>query len=185
VRDLCHPIAFRSSARGACLVAALALAGCETLGSIVTPTVPPPCPAFAKVEDAAKLTRFTGAGRDLTDVLFEAELTDIAAACSYSGDTIDVASRIRFVISRGPADTARRADFRYFVAVSTRDKKIVGREVFDSSVEFPGNHTRASVIEELEQEIPIREGEEGVRYVIFFGFELTEDELAFNRKLAK
>jgi hypothetical protein len=164
---------------------ALALAGCETMESIVTPTEPPPCPAVAKVEDAAKLTRFTGEGRDLTDVLFEAELTDISAACSSSSDTIEVASRIRFVISRGPADTTRRADFRYFVAVSTRDKRIVGREVFETGVEFPGNHTRASVIEELEQEIPIREGEEGVQYIIFFGFELSEDELAFNRKLAQ
>ncbi len=170
---------------GLTLALALALAGCETMSSIITPTVPPPCPVVAKVEDAAKLTRFTGAGRDLTDVLFEAELTDISAACSTGSDTITVASRIRFVVSRGPADTTRRADFRYFVAVSTRDKQIVGREVFETGVDFPGNHTRASQIEELEQEIPIRQGEEGVRYVIFFGFELTEDELAFNRKLAQ
>jgi hypothetical protein len=82
------------------------------MDSIVAPSVPPPCPAVAKVEDASKLTRFAGEGRDLTDVLFEAELTDIAASCSYGSDTIDMASRVRFVVSRGPADTARRADFR-------------------------------------------------------------------------
>jgi hypothetical protein len=70
------------------------------------------------------------------------------------------------------------------VAVATRDKRILGRQVFDSSVEFPGNHTRVGVVEELEQEIPYREGET-VQYVVFYGFELSEEELAFNRKLAQ
>jgi len=163
----------------AALAAALLSGACWGLGGSGAEL---PCPALATVSDAAKLTRFAGAGRDLTDVRFEAEIIEFVGACVQGGESVDVATRVRIAASRGPADEERRADFRYFVAVVTRDKRIVGRNVFDSSIEFSGNKTRAAVIEELEQEIPLAEGETGGNYVIYVGFELTPEEVEFNRR---
>ena len=44
---------------------------------------PPPCPQVSVVGDAARLTRFQGAGRDVTDVQFEAEIQPPRSGCVY------------------------------------------------------------------------------------------------------
>jgi hypothetical protein len=161
-------------------IALLALAACDT-PIFQKPAPPPPCPTVAAVDDAARLTRFSGAGRDLTDVAFEAEVGDMTGSCGYDGDTIDVDLTVQFIASRGPADQARRADFRYFVAIARRDQTVVARKEFDSFIEFPGNQTRAGIVEELAQRIPIKSGESGTNFIIYIGFALTPEELEFNR----
>jgi len=145
------------------------------------PAAPPPCPTVATVDDAATLTRFVGSDRDLTDVAFEAEIGEMKGSCGYDEDEIDVDLTVEFIASRGPADTARRADFRYFVAIARRDQTILARKEFDSHIEFPGNQTRAGIVEELVQRIPIQPGESGRNYVIYVGFALSPEELEFNR----
>ncbi len=156
-----------------------ALAGCGSWFD--KPAPPPPCPQVAQVEDASRLTRFSGAGRDLTDVAFEAELGGMAGSCAYDGNEIDVELSVQFIASRGPADQSRRADFTYFVAIARLDQTVLAREEFDSYIEFPGNQTRAGIVEELAQRIPIESGARGDSYVIYVGFKLTPEELAFNR----
>lgn len=164
-----------------------ALAGAILAGAVsacsmfAPPPPPPPCPDVARVEDAARLTRFAGEGRDLTDVAFEAEIGPMQGSCAYDDDEIDIELSIQIVASRGPADENRRADFRYFVAIAKAGQTILAREEFDSYIEFPGNRVRAGIFEELLQRIPIREGESGANYVIYAGFVLTPEELAFNR----
>lgn len=161
-------------------VVLLTLAGCG--GSMFEkPAPPPPCPRADIVADAAKLTRFSGAGRDLTDVRFEAEIGAVAGSCVYDDDVIDVDLQLQIIASRGPADEGRRADFRYFVAVARTDNTIIAREEFDSYIEFPGNQTRAGIVEELAQHIPIQPGEPGTHFVIYVGFALSPEELEFNR----
>lgn len=170
---------------GLLLLPALLLAGCETVNTIIAgPGPPPPCPRVAKIEDASRLTRFQGTGRDLTDVAFEAEIGQIASACDYGSDSVDVALQIQFIASRGPADQQRRAPFTWFIAVARPDLTVPagGRQAFDSVIEFPGNQVRAAIEEQPEVEIQLQEGEVGRRYVVYVGFELTPDELEFNRR---
>ncbi len=164
------------------LIAPALLAGLAGCGSLFAkPAPPPPCPQIAQVNDAATLTRFAGTGRDLTDVTFEAEFGPFYGSCGYDDNEIDVELNVQIIASRGPADQARRADFRYFVAIARLDQTILAREEFDSYIEFPGNQVRAGIVEELAQQIPIQSGERGDHYVIYVGFVLTPEELAFNR----
>ena len=163
----------------ALLLSGLVLAGC-TLFQEAGP--PMPCPRAVTVADAASLTRFDGAGRDLTDVLFEAEIAQIASACEYDDGAVDVTVQIQFVAQRGPADQERRGDFDYFVAIADAGQTILARESFDATIEFPGNKTQAGVVEELEQHIPLAADEPGAGYVIYVGFVLTPDEVAYNRQ---
>lgn len=158
----------------------LSLAACES-GIFAEPEAPPPCPTVTVVEDAGRLTRFSGSGRDLTDVMFEAEIGPMSGSCGYDDDEIDVELNVQFIASRGPADQGRRADFRYFVAVARTDQTVIAREEFDSWIDFPGNQTRAGIVEELGQHIPIAPGETGAEFVVYVGFALTPEELEFNR----
>ncbi|MGF1610807.1 MAG: hypothetical protein ACFCUQ_15505 [Kiloniellales bacterium] len=141
------------------------------------------CPDAVRVQDAASLVRFSGSGRDLTDVLFEARLQEVALACTYDADenTIDGALRVAFFAARGPADTERRANFRYFVAIATEARQVIAREEFEVTIPFEGNRTQLGAVEELAPSIPLQPGESGSEYILFVGLVLSRDELEYNR----
>ena len=163
----------------AALLSALALAGCGLTGES---TPPPPCPRIVALDGADSLVQFAGSGRDLTDIAFEAEIAQLAGACSYDEDGIDVTLQLRFRAARGPADTDRRAAFSYLVAIADLDQQVLSRESFDTAIEFRGTATRAGTLEELEQRVPLAEGRTGADYVIYVGFELSREELEYNRR---
>src|SRR5262245_60681979 len=174
-----------SALRLALLAAPLLLGACETLKSInfnPKPEAPPPCPRAVVGENAGRLTRFSGAGKDPANVVFEAEIADLNGSCVYDGDTIEVDMQIQLMASRGPAATDDTAKFNYFVAVARTDKTILSRDSFDAVIELPGNQTRNQTVDEIEQTIPIKEGESGANLVIVVGIEMTSDELEYNRK---
>jgi len=141
------------------------------------------CPDFAQVQDAARLVRFDGAGRDLTDVLFEARLQDVEMGCSYDDDEneIEAALKVTILAARGPADSERLASFRYFVAIATNSRQVVAREEFDLSIPFEGNRTQLAAVEELTPRIPLKPGQDGSEYKVFVGLVLTPAELEYNR----
>lgn len=171
--------------RLALLAAPFLLAACETLGSLdfsPEPEILPPCPRAVVGEGAGRLTRFDGGGKDPTNVLFEAEIADLAGTCIYDDTEISVDLQIQIVAGRGPAATDDDAKVNYFVAVARTDKTILAREAFDAVIELSGNQTRNEIIEEIEQTIPIPEGGSGGNLVIVVGFEMTPDELEFNRQ---
>lgn len=175
------PVSKGASSALMTLAATVLLGGLAACSAFEAPAPPPPCPQVAAVDDASRLTRFAGEGRDLTDVAFEAEIGPMIGSCTYDDDVIDVELQVQMIASRGPADEGRRADFKYFVAVARLDRTVIARAEFDSYIEFPGNQTRAGIVEELAQHIPITPGERGDSYVIYVGFSLTPEELEFNR----
>jgi len=159
-------------------VLSLILAGCgsNNQGPL------PPCPAAFPVAEARELTRFSGQGRDLTDVLFEAQVQDMALICGYLDDVIEVDMRIRIMAVDGPANESRVVRFAYFVAIATLDRKIVAREEFNLEVPFEGNRTRVVAIEEVAPRIPLQAGQNGDDYVIYVGLALTPAELRYNQE---
>lgn len=146
---------------------------------------PPPCPRIVKVGDAATLTRFQAAGRDVKDVAFQAQVGEVASACSYvtadTRTTINTTMRVQLIASRGPALQQDEADFEYWVAVARIGGDVLNRNSFDVEIDLSGNITRAQSVDELEQNIPLRSGEAGDNYVIYVGLVLTPEEVRYNR----
>lgn len=167
----------------------LALLGCETIQSLnfsSEPTSPDPCPIAVVAEEAARLTRFDpGTNRDPRNILFEAEIPGLNGDCGHGDTEIDIDLQVRIVAGRGPANTTQQATIPYFVAITRTDKTILAREAFEATIEFPGNQTRNETIEEIEQTIPFGEGDSGANYVIVVGFEMTPEELEYNRQLGR
>jgi hypothetical protein len=157
---------------------ALVLSGCGMLER----EPPPPCPRAFPVADARMLTRFTGQGHDLTDVIFEARIEDVALICDYDDGVIEADVRLRVLVVDGPADRERLVDLTYFVAIATRDHRIVAREEFALSIPFEGNRTRVLATEEVSPRIPLGPGQSGEDYVVYVGLALTPDELQYNRE---
>jgi hypothetical protein len=176
----------RSTAlRLAFLAAPLLLGACETLRSIdfnPKPPPPPPCPRAVVGDNAGRLTRFSAAGKDPADIVFEAEIADLVGSCVYNDNSIDVDLQIQLIAGRGQAGTEDKAKFNYFVAVARTDKTVLSRDGFDTAIDLPTDKTRGQTVEELQQTIPLAEGETGANLVIVVGIEMTAEELEFNRK---
>jgi len=141
---------------------------------------PPPCPAVSGVIGAQHLVRFGQSGQDLTDVLFEAEVKDVAMRCVYDDNVIEAEMRVSIEAARGPADIGRQASFNYFVAIATRDRKVLAREEFRLEIPFPGNRTRVALVEEISHRIPLKAGQDGEDFIIYVGLALTSKELQYN-----
>lgn len=144
--------------------------------------VPVACPEVVRVQDASRLTRFAETGRDLTDVLFEAELKRLQLFCEYDAEVVEASLKVTFEALRGPADRRGRAPIRYFVAIATRNQDVVLRQEFDLEIPFPGSRTRVAISEELAPRIPLKSGESASDYRIYVGFALSPGEMRYNRR---
>lgn len=143
---------------------------------------PVPCPQAYILADAERLIRFDGTGRDLTDVFFEAEIEAVRTVCDYDEGVIDSLLEIVFKAGRGPALGDGDGELVYFVAIVRGDRSVARREAFSLPLPFQDEGPRFRLVEELEPRIPLRSGETGAGYRIVVGFELTPEELAYQRR---
>jgi hypothetical protein len=148
-----------------------------------------PCPVVAPVRELAYLTKFEGDSQDLSDTLFEARIDQVLPAihCIYEeeGDgkrAIVYDIQVKFLAMRGPKEREGTAKFNYFMAITGPGGKPLARQLFDTEVPFDESATQGITIEELQPRIPLKQGENGDWYRIYVGFQLSERELAYNRK---
>ena len=143
----------------------------------------PPCPTIAPVPTATTVTRFTGEGRDLTDVDFSAQISNVNFTCEYDDNTVVMDLQIVFEATRGPANESGRSQFSYFIAIGkrSRPRDLLAREEFAIGVAYQGNRRRQQFFDESIQRFPLAPGEDGGSYVVFVGLVVTRDELEYNR----
>jgi len=155
----------------------LILAGC------VEPPPPVDCPAVRVLQDPGTLTRFQpGNGRDITDILFQAEFTGVAGDCVVEETDVAIDFSVQITAQRGPADIEKRAAMSIFMAVQDPDLKILSREALEIQIPFDGNQTRVVYSDEFEGRIPLPAGAYAGDYTVYLGFVLTREELQFNRE---
>ncbi len=163
---------------------ALALSGCSSLGlGGGGDTAALACPKVAIVRDLSEVTQFRpGGGRDLTDVVSRAALADFSGNCEYASDGVTVNVNLFLVAERGPALQGNQASYRYFVAVAKPgEDRPSSKSEFDATITFEPGKPRAGSREELAPRIPLPKDVNARDWNIFVGFQLSPEELAFNR----
>jgi hypothetical protein len=167
------------------LVGALTMFACATANAPVVQ-----CPVTRVLEDPAQLTRFkAGAGRDITDIEFDAAFVENTGAgtCEIDDDEIDVELKVLIVANRGTANVSRQATFAFFITVVDQDDNVLVQngsafwERFEGRVDFPGNQTQVTYIDEFVTTIPLKSGLSARDIRIYIGFELSPEELEYNR----
>lgn len=150
-----------------------------------------PCPAARVMGEPSELTRFQeGPGRDPTDVLFKAAFMRVTGECNYDADGGDIDVKLNVVIDvvRGPANRDGAASFSYFVAVTEQrddlgpEPVVHGRKAFPMTVPIPEGRRNIRYTDVLEITIPRPDARSVRGYVLYLGFELTPEELSYNRR---
>lgn len=161
------------------LVAAALLSGCGS-GEL---QYAPACPQLSLLADGAELTRFAGPGRDVTDRVLEARISGVEASCRGARNGAVLARiKVGADVARGPAARGRAAQVPYFVAVMDGDT-VLDRREFVLNAAFPAN---VDALRVAGDELELRFAEAGdrgaARYRIIVSLQLTEEELAYNRR---
>lgn len=181
----------------------LALSGCETWESvkqkfntidwsfaadepaIVTPETR--CPEVRIVDELSSLTEFAGEGHtDSQNQISQVFMTAVNTACQYSQKNVAIDLKLEFKGTLGPKAKVRQDDkpffsYPFFVAVLSEKEEILAKEVFSASLSYGRDEQSHTYYESLRQIIPFDDAAEAPGYKVLIGFQLTQDQLAYNR----
>ncbi len=160
------------------MVGLLALSACGPRVVAFAPT----CPGTGILRDGADLTRFSGKGTDLTDMVVDGRITGLSGQCSLDDRThLRTVIAVGMNLTRGPANTTRTDNVSYFVAVAQGDT-ILDKRVYVLPITFARNNDEIQLTgAPVNLVLPVDDKTNGGAYRILVGFQLTPQELAFNR----
>jgi len=141
-----------------------------------------PCPFVKVLYDAARYVELDGGRAAASAVGYTGEIQGVTADCRYlNDDPISVQMNILFDLGRGPQAQDGQHTYRYWIAVTERNKAVLAKEYFDLPVNFDGSST-ASLTEEQSVIIPrAEETTSGGNFEILIGFDVTPEMAQFNR----
>jgi hypothetical protein len=144
-----------------------------------------PCPLMGVLYDNSRLVSFVGEDTSrYAGITFTGEMQGVRGLCRYvEDDPIAMSIEIDMSFGRGPAATADRQTYRYWVAVTRRGRAPIEKAYFDVDVRFRRGEQVVTRTEQIERiEIPRANAEiSGENFEILVGFELTPEQLQFNR----
>jgi hypothetical protein len=142
-----------------------------------------PCPYVKVLYDAARYVEFEGGREASAAVAYTGEIEGVEAGCEYKSDEpIRVGLKVNFSLGKGPQATASSRSYRYWVAVTERNKTILAKEYFAVPADFSASDRikTADIVEGIV--IPrANTGVSGSNFEILVGFDVTEQQAAFNR----
>lgn len=154
------------------------------LGNDPRPNVGP-CPLMGVLYDNSRIVDFAQPDNQrYANIEFTGELQGIRGLCRYVGDEpITMNLEIDMSFGRGPAATSNRETYRYWVAVTRRGRAPIEKAYFDVDVRWDNNQAVVTRTERIEQIVIPRANADvsGENFEILVGFELTPEQLQFNR----
>lgn len=134
------------------------------------------CPSVTVLADATRLTQMQNGRIDL-----KAEIRSPALTCSVLAG--NAKSRLSFSVKSAIAPTSDVATrtVPYFVAIIS-EGRVIGKEVFQLALPFVGSKRKMTVKEYIDRiDIPIATEKSADDYAITIGFQLTEEQVEYNR----
>ena len=144
-----------------------------------------PCPYVKVLYDAARYVELKDNQPAATAVAFTGEIQNMASACEYKSDEpIHVQARLLFGLGRGPAAVGAQKTYRYWVAVTDRNRAILAKQYFDLPVVFAPGQDRVDKIEDITGiSIPRANIKvSGANFEVLIGFDVTPEMATFNRE---
>lgn len=164
------------------VLAAIMLAGCASESDETKEAGG--CPSGAVLAEAATVTKLRpGGGKDPTDVVMTAELAAPEITCDYDKESgkVDVNLTFPITVRRGPADKGETQTLPYFIAIVDLDNSVSGKQSFSREVTL--DQSAATFNESpAAMTFTVAKDKKPVGYEVLVGFQLSQDELAYNRE---
>jgi hypothetical protein len=144
-----------------------------------------PCPYVKVLYDAARYVELKGGRASTGSVGFTGEIEGLSSACEYKNDQpIHVQARMLFALGRGPQAEGREKTYRYWIAVTDRNRAVLTKQYFDLPVTFPAGVDRVTKTEDvLGIVIPRADMKvSGANFEVLVGFDVTPEMANFNRQ---
>jgi hypothetical protein len=144
-----------------------------------------PCPLMGVLYDSSRLVSFAQPNNvRYANIDHTGEMEGVRGLCRYvDANPITMQMDISMQFGRGPASTSDRQTYRYWVAVTRRGRAPIAKEYFDVDVRFPRNAAVVDHVEHIDRIVIPRANADtsGENFEILVGFELTPEQLQFNR----
>jgi hypothetical protein len=140
------------------------------------------CPHSEVVSELGAINEFSNpAAPTPENLVIRATISGLKSACTFGEKSMTVDIKVAFEAALGPQAATRSAAhiYPFFVAVIAPNGDILAKEIFTAPLTFSGN--QGSYFESLRQIIPVYNPEQGPRYKVLVGFQLTQEQLAYNR----
>lgn len=147
------------------------------------------CPQVEIVSELAAISEFADPMAPLPENLMSrVQIVNPRASCEYTARSVTVDLKLTFDGIMGPKGRVRASDrpffsYPFFVAVTSPSGKILAKEVFAASLTFDSGNNRQVYIENLRQIIPVKGQDNGKRHKVMVGFQLSPEQLNYNRAL--
>jgi hypothetical protein len=149
------------------------------------------CPPISVRPDLKHLVEFQDPAKttDATRVS-EATIENVKNTCRVEKESLVMQIDIELSGKTGPKARVKPTDkpsfaYPYFIAVLDEKGNILSKEIFAASVAYNANQNDIKQSETVFQNMPFPDSEAGKSYSVIIGFQLTEDQLAYNQKQAK
>jgi hypothetical protein len=166
----------RFSGRVAVFALAALLAGCFGGGPAEELT----CPAAGPAPDLDAVAIFPpGAPADAANIQAAGKIFSVSRQCEKEKGGILINAVISINAVR-LAPQVQRAEYVYFVAVVDSARNILNEQRFTLGAQFSSQDFR-QYVEQISVHLPLAHVSSGDGYAIIVGFQLTPDQLDFNR----
>lgn len=144
-----------------------------------------PCPFVKVLYDAGRYMEFKGGKVSSNSVGYTGEIQSISAGCAYKDDQpIRVTMDVLFEMGRGPGADGAAKTYRYWVAVTQRNKTMIDKHYFDLPVKFAPGQDRLYVTDSIGEVMIPRASvtTSGANFEVLVGFDVTPEMADFNRQ---
>ncbi len=175
----------------ALIAAAVSLSGCDTWRSAVnyirsdSATV---CPDVSILANTAVIPAFDPrAGADPSNVVYTAQLMGLKSRCDFSkkDNQIDANVHLFIKVSRAPGGEAAHYKVPYYIAVTSAGE-IVDKQIHWLEFDFPKASANLKLDELVDSVIiPVARDKKSYEYHMLIGFQLTQTQLDYNKKMGQ
>jgi len=163
---------------GFVLTVAALLSAC---GSSSNPNAGNPCPRLIPAPGADSIVMFGPGGHDRKDVIIGGKFYSATATCTREPVGVAVNTEIELYAERANL-LVKNTVFPYFIALVDPQERVLVQDSYQVPIEFnPGESYRRTYAEKITIHLPVRNRAAAANYAVIIGFQLTPDQIAFNR----
>lgn len=146
------------------------------------------CPQVKGLADLASITQFADSSVTTPETMIsDTKLEKVNSKCTVAGNSVAIELELNFSGTLGPVgvkdlDGQANYTYPYFLSVISPDGKILSKDVFALSMVYENGQITYHKQDKLRQVIPLMTGQNASQFQIMIGFQLSEAELAYNRR---